>query len=399
MISVGIDVSKGSSTVCLLRPCGEVVLSPFEVAHTQEKLSELVNIIRGYDEETKIVMEATGHYHLPILFVLQEQGFFVSVVNPMLMKKYASVSIRKVKTDKMDALKIAKFGLDYWMDLRAYSFDEDVYRELKFLSRQYFQLMSIRIKYKVMLSSLYDEIMPGISSILNTHSRDFTKDKVVDFVMHFKHYNNITKLSESTFVTRYEKWAKKEGYHFNADKAKQLYNHAKNSITTLRAQMDSTQMITKQLSQGIKTVSDSLKQILSRMQVLAKSLPEYDVIRAMPGIGDNLAPRLIAEIGDIRRFHSAKALIAYAGIDTPPHQSGQFTAANRKISKRGSRYLRQVGFEMILCLKCTSPKADTAVYDFIKKKEAQGKAKKQAMIAGLNKFLRIYYARVNELIS
>ena len=163
--------------------------------------------------------------------------------------------------------------------------------------------------------------------------------------------------------------------------------------------MASTQMITKELSQGIKAVNNSLKQILSRMQVLAKSLPEYEIIRAMPGIGDNLAPRLIAEIGDVRRFHSAKALIAYAGIDTPPHQSGQFTAANCKISKRGSSYLRKVGYEMILCLKSTVPKRDTAVYDFIKKKEAQGKAKKQAMIAGLNKFLRIYYARVNEVTS
>ena len=399
MISVGIDVSKGSSTVCLLKPCGEVLLSPFEVKHTRENLIELVRVIKGYNEETKIVMEATGHYHLPILFTLQEQGFFVSVVNPMLMKKYASVSIRKIKTDKMDALKIAKFGLDYWMDLRAYSLEEDVYRELKFLSRQYFQLMSIRIKYKVTLSSLYDEIMPGINTILCSHSRDFTKDKVVDFVLYFKHYSNIIKLSQSAFLTKYEKWAKKEGYHFNPDKAKQLYNHAQNSITTLCAQMASTQMITKELSQGIKTVNNSLNQILSRMQELAKSLPEYEIIRAMPGVGDNLAPRLIAEIGDVRRFHSAKALIAYAGIDTPPHQSGQFTAANRKISKRGSGYLRKVGYEMILCLKCAVPKTDTAVYDFIKKKEAQGKAKKQAMIAGLNKFLRIYYARVNEVTS
>ena len=102
------------------------------------------------------------------------------------------------------------------------------------------------------------------------------------------------------------------------------------------------------------------------------------------------------EIGDVRRFHNAKSLIAYAGIDAPPYQSGKFTGTNRHISKRGSSTLRKVGFETMTCLvmqkKCGDP-----VYDFIKKKQAEGKACKVAKIAGFNKFLRIYYARVMEV--
>ena len=83
-----------------------------------------------------------------------------------------------------------------------------------------------------------------------------------------------------------------------------------------------------------KEVDAALSIILSRMQELAKSLPEYSVVRGMGGVEEVLAPKLIAEIGDVRRFHSGKALIAYAGIDTPPYESGQFAGSNRKITKR-----------------------------------------------------------------
>ncbi len=77
------------------------------------------------------------------------------------------------------------------------------------------------------------------------------------------------------------------------------------------------------------------------MQELARGLPEYNVVRSMNGVGDVLAPRLIAEIGDVRRFHSGSALIAYAGIDSPPYESGSFVGTKRRISKRGSSLLRK----------------------------------------------------------
>lgn len=85
------------------------------------------------------------------------------------------------------------------------------------------------------------------------------------------------------------------------------------------------------------------------MQELAKILPEYPVVRAMGGVGNVLASKLIAEIGDVRRFHKGKALIVYAGIDVPPYQSGQFTGTDRKISKRGSSSLRKIGYEVMRC--------------------------------------------------
>ena len=116
----------------------------------------------------------------------------------------------------------------------------------------------------------------------------------------------------------------------------------------------------------------------------------------MPCIGDTLAPRIIAEIGDVRRFTNKHALIAYAGIDAPPYQSGAFNATERHISKRGNSYLRKTGFEVMQCLIQHKPEQDE-VYAFIQKKRSEGKSGKEAMIAGLNKFLRIYYGRISEL--
>ena len=135
------------------------------------------------------------------------------------------------------------------------------------------------------------------------------------------------------------------------------------------------------------------------MSELCKSLPEFSVVRTMAGVGDVLAPRIIAEIGDVRRFHSASALIAYAGIDTPPYESGEFRASNRKITKRGSETKQKTGYEIIQALKIVHPQDDNAVYQYLIKKENEGKPLKVAKIAALNKFLRIYYARVKEVYS
>ena len=103
-----------------------------------------------------------------------------------------------------------------------------------------------------------------------------------------------------------------------------------------------------------------------------------------------------AEIGDVRRFHSKRALIAYAGIDAPPYQSGKFCANNRHISKRGNRYLRKTGYEVMQSYVMHKP-ANDPIFTFIEKKRGEGKSGKLAMVAGLNKFLRVYYGKVTEL--
>lgn len=396
MISVGIDVSKGKSTICILKPYGEILKSPYEIKHIEKDLSDLAELISNFKEETRVVLEATGIYHLPVLNYLKKKDIFVSVINPLIMKKYTNLTIRKAKTDKIDSVKIANYGIDNWFHLVNYNISDDLYSELDVLCRQYNQYVSLKVKGKVNLSNLLVKTMPGITNLLRNHDY-IGKYKLNSFVKEFWHYDNITKKSETQFIESYKKWAKREGYHANENKARSIYKLANESITTLDSKMKSTKMLVTEAVRVLKEIEKTLRIILTQMQELAKELDEYNVVREMPGVGDVLAPRLIACIGDVRRFHNAKALIAYAGIDAPPYESGAFKGTQRRISKRGSSYLRKTGFEIMTALKAIKPIEDSKVYDYIVKKELEGKPKKAAKIAGLNKFLRIYYARVKEI--
>ncbi len=135
MTSVGIDVSKGKSMVCILKPYGEMLVAPYEVVHTMPELDRLVSFIQSLEGEVRIVMEATGAYHLPLVSRFKEAGLFVSVVNPYIMKKYAQSEFRKGKTDKMDSIRIANYGIDKWYKLVDFTFPKEVYAQLRFLGQ------------------------------------------------------------------------------------------------------------------------------------------------------------------------------------------------------------------------------------------------------------------------
>jgi transposase len=398
MISVGVDVSKGKSTVCILKPYGEIVCSPFEVQHVEKDLDDLDGLLKKLDGEIRVVMEATGIYHLPVLTFLEEKGYFVSVINPFAMKKYAKDnSIRGAKTDKLDSTIIANYGIDKWFKLQKHEGDEKTYAELKLLGRRYRYYMELHVKALQELTHILDYTMPGIKKIFNSWDEASGKDKLSDFAERFWHYDVIIEQSLDDFVEEYLVWAEEKKYHRSRSKAETVYELASDGIPTLSSSTPSTKMLVQEAVSVLRAVDSSLSHILSRMKDLAKSLPEYTTVRAMGGVGEVLAPKLIAEIGDVRRLHSAKALIAWAGIDPPPYESGQFVGSKRRITKRGSSTLRKVGYEVMRVLKSHKAPEDDAVYNYILKKESEGKDKKHAKIAGLNKFLRIYYARVMEV--
>ena len=400
MNSIGIDVSKEKSTVCILRPYGEVIMAPKDLYHTESDLNNLINMITELDGESRIILEATGAYHFPIVSKLSEAGLFVSVINPYVMKKYACAAVRWGKTDKLDSVRIANYGIDNWFKLQKYKIAAETYEELKILGRQYAHYISMKIESKLALTTLLDRVMPGIKALLTgKRSEEPTKDKLSDFVEKYWHYDNITKMTERKFCEDYCKWAKKKGYYANETKARKIYAMALAGIPTLSSNAPTTKLIVLESVRVLKEINQTLEIILTEMQKIARQFPEYDTVRNMPGVGEVLACKLIAEIGDVRRFHSGSALIAYAGIDAPPYQSGKFNGTQRKISKRGSSLLRKIGFETMRCLKTTKPEQDNAVYLYMLKKESEGKPKKVAKIAALNKFLRIYYARVKSVYN
>lgn len=379
----------------MLKPCGETVCKPFEVRHKDEDLALLHGLLNTLDGEIRIVMEATGIYHLPMLMSLRNKGYFVSVINPFVMKKYArDNSLRGAKTDRLDSIMIANYGLDKWFKLQRYEVDEAIYAELKLLGRQYRRYMELHISALQGLTHLLDYSMPGIKKQFNSWNEANGKDKLSDFVERFWHFDVIREKTLEEFTEEYIEWATEKKYHRSKSKAETVYRLASSGIPTLPSDTPINKMLVQEAISVLRAADSSLSMILARMKELAKSLPEYATVREMGGVGDVLAVKLIAEIGDVRRLHSAKALIAWAGIDPPPYESGKFVGTNRKISKRGSSTLRKVGYEVMRVLKSHREPDDNAVYNYILKKESEGKSKKQAKIAGLNKFLRIYYARV-----
>ncbi len=395
MIAVGIDISKSKSTVAILDSYGAALVTPFNMAHTQPEMNALVSRLKAFDEPVTILLEYTGHYHYPVLKKLQDEGFSVCVVNPYQMKKYGDMEIHRAKTDKKDAIRIATFALEKSYRLVPYSFMEQKYEDLKFLSRQYQQRISFVAKLKVQLINLLDQTMPGITKILELRSRNPEKCALLLFIKRFKSFDEIQRIGKTRFLSAYTTLMKKTPDRYAPQKGLAIYELARESITT-RGEDPYIWAAQDQCVDLLSTAQNAADEIITQMQNIAETIPEYKVLRAMNGVGDRLGPVILAEIGDVRRFHSAKALNSFAGNDAPPYQSGQFESRNRHISKRGSSALRKACFEVMQALKLTKPQ-DDPVYQFILKKEQEGKPYNVAKMAGVNKFLRIYYARAMEL--
>lgn len=394
MYAIGIDVSKGKSTVAIITIEGEVISEPFEIEHTKSGFDLILDKIKDIPkDEIKFIMEATGIFHKSLLKIILDNGYFVCVENPLTIKKYCDMNLRKVKTDKKDSLKIACYGSERWYKLQKYNPSDELYNELKFLSRQYDEQMSVKVTKKIHLTGLIESTFPGLKKIFNG---DSLYCFMLDIYKKYYHAELVLSKSKSSFINDIEKIAKKTGHRIGKRVAEEMYSLALECIPSSPCNQSTQLAVTScvELLQQLEEVTDN---IISRMDEIAMQLPEFDVVSEMSGVGKKIRSRLIAEIGDVRRFKNANSLIAYAGIDTPPFQSGQFTATNRRISKRGNKHLRKVGYETMKSLKTVKPTKDNSVYLYIVKKENEGKGKITAKLAGLNKFLRIYYARIMEL--
>ncbi|WP_337601327.1 IS110 family RNA-guided transposase [Dysosmobacter welbionis] len=380
MTAVGIDVSKGKSVVAARRPGGEVILPPTQVNHTAEELAHLVDRLRKIGGDIRIVMEHTGMYWRPIAHALKEAGFFVSVVNAILIHNFSNNSLRKVKTDKADALKIANYCLAFWTELRNFSDEDETRQMLKMQCRLYERTQKTSVELRNGLISLLDQTFPGINKVLpSPYCSKRGHYKWVDFVKTFWHKDCVKKHSLNAFSNSYQRWCKKEGYRFREAEAEKIYNAAQNAVATFPAN-ESTELLIVQAVDCLNAVYESKAVLRAEMRRLASLLPEYEVVMTMQGAGDITGPKLMAEIGDVRRFTSKRALVAFAGVDAPPFQ------------------LRRTLFQ-IMSVILQHSSLDNAVYLFMDKKRAEGKHFYVYMVAGAAKFLRIYYARVKEYLA
>ena len=392
MNAVGIDVSKGKSMVAALRPFGEVALTPREFPHSTIGLEHLVLTLIDLGEDTRVIMEVTGRYHESIAAALHESGIYVSVLNSILIHQSGGGSVRKVKSDKKDALKIAKYGLDNWEKLREYTPMETIRQQLKLFSRQYNLYMKTILALQNNLISLTDKTFPGVNELLTSPERADGHLKWVDFVTDFWHCECVCRMSEKTFTEHYKKWCKRKGYHFSCGKAPDLYASSCGHFTTL-PKNDNTKLLLTSAAGELTAAAEILATIRAELIRLAKLLPESETVHAIYGVGEITGAQLIAEIGDVRRFPNRSSLIAFAGVDPEVNQSSKLVSKSNKTTKRGSTHLRKTLYQIICTYLKRSP-ADEPVYQFLDKKRAEGKPYFVYMTAAANKFLRIYYARV-----
>lgn len=397
MNAAGIDVSKGKSMVSVLRPFGEVVAKPFEVRHTASELRELANYLKSLDGETRVILEHTGRYYEPVAQLLHDAGVFVSAVNPKLIKDYGNNSLRRVKTDKADSRKIARYGLDNWVELRQHTPMDTIRYQLKTMNRQYGLYSKTKVSMKNNLISLLDQTYPGVNALFTSPAREDGSQKWVDFAASFWHLDCVRNVSLASFTERYRKWSKRHGYNFSNEKAAEIYENAKNQIAMLPKDAMSKLLIHQAIDQ-LNAASRTVELLRTEMNRLAERLPEYPVVMAMGGVGKSLGPQLMAEIGDVTRFAHKGSLAAYAGVDPGANQSGTHEAKSTASSKSGSPELRKTLFLVMSALLQTSL-ADDAVFQFLDKKHAEGKPYYVYMTAGANKFLRVYYGKVKEFLA
>lgn len=397
MTVVGIDVSKGKSRVAAMKPGGELVAAPYEVRHSDIELSHLALDVLCMEPDTRVVMEATGRYHEPVAALLHSEGIFVSILNPLLIKQSGAGSLRKVKSDPKDALKIAKYGLDNWSTLREYTPMEAIRQQLKLCARQ----CDLYNKNIVMLTnnliSLSDKTFPRVNELFSSPEKADGHLKWVDFYRSFWHCDCINRMSPNAFEERYKKWCKRKGYHFSTDAADALYAASCGSYTTLPRDNNAKLLVTVAADQLI-ALRENQSKLEAEMLNVCKQLPEYETVMAMYGVGKSTGPHLMAELGDVRRFPHRSSIVAFAGVDPGVVGSGKMQLFSVTTSKRGSPQLRKALFQVVSTYVKCKPENE-AVYQFYAKKRDEGKPFFVCTTAAANKFLRIYYARVKECLN
>lgn len=161
--AVGIGVSKGRSMVAARQPGGVILAAPFKINHTATELNQLIQMLHQYPGEVRIVMEHTGAYWRPIALALVNAGFYVSVVNAMLIHDFHDNSLRRVKTNKADALKIANYALTFWAELRPYTGEDEIRQLLKTQCHLYERIITSSVSLRNGLIALLDQTFPGIN--------------------------------------------------------------------------------------------------------------------------------------------------------------------------------------------------------------------------------------------
>lgn len=383
---ISLDVSKGSSFYQGFKGLDEPITKPKKIEHNLEGFKELLNlkekIKKQYNEDCVVIFESTGIYHKPLQTYLDEHDFKYTIISPLLSAKVRKSDIRGTKTDAKDCASIAK--VFYLKELRIYTKIDEIYADLKEKSRYYDFLVDEMKRWKIEFRRLLDIIYPGFDRVYD----DLYGDFIQTFLLEYSHTEMIRKRRLDTIAKFLEKHTcHKEAYCIRqAQIIKEYAENCASGCSSKSYLVNQFDTVIHNLNAQIKHLQIVLEEIIE----LAKTLPNYDSIASIPGIGENLAARILAEIGDISRFNNVSQLVAFSGVDPQIYQSGQVSGLHLRISKKGNKKLRCLLYLAVTCMIKTS--RDTSIVDFYKKKKADGLASKSALVASMNKLIRIIYS-------
>ena len=268
MNAVGIDVSKSKSVVAIMRPFGEIVSTPFEIKHTASDIHSLIELINSVEGESRIVMEHTGRYYEVLAHQLLEANLFVSAINPKLIKDFDNDSLRKVKSDKADAVKIARYALDKWQNLKQYNVMDELRNQLKTMNRQFGFYMKHKTAMKNNLIGILDQTYPGVNTYFDSPARSDGSQKWVDFASTYWHVDCVRKVSLNAFIDHYQNWCKRKKYNFSQSKAEEIYGKAKELVPVLPKDAI-TKLIIKQAVYQLNSASTTVESLRTLMNETA----------------------------------------------------------------------------------------------------------------------------------
>lgn len=380
MYFVGIDISKYKHDCFICTETGEVIEENLSFTNTNEGFNQLLNLLKSLDnnQEIKIGFEATGHYGMNLKLFLEKNNYSFMEFNHALVKRFISTqTLRRTKTDKKDAMLITKYliSLDYKPHPKQFYHKYS----LKSLSRMREKLVKQRSYYEVQITNILDIIFPEFKPFFNN---DFSKTslyilskyKTPDKIKNIKDFDSIRKVSRGKFTSA------------NFIKLKEI---AKNSIGVsndiFEIELEALLTLHSSIQVQINKLENKIEYIIKELNPPTLSIKEIGIISCA---------RIISEFGDLSRFKSADACVAFAGIESSISQSGTETHTGHMV-KHGSGHLRYFLMNAADYVFMHEP----IFTEFYYKKRSEGKSYRVALTHVAKKLIRIIYKLESENIT
>jgi len=382
-------LAKDKSVAAAFSAYGNIVHKPFSFPHSPQGVSSLLPLLAQLEASTgkrpHIVLEATGNYSKPLVSFFSAKGYPVVVLNPLLTHQLKKKATRKVKTDPIDALRIAQaFYLEEASPIN--ELDSKIL-ELRALCRQHYQCTALYGSVQVHFRSVLDLVLfPGYDKSF----QNLCNPTSLQLLSTFPSPKTLLEANPEDVLRILLN--NRRGLAWNRQKLAALLSIARDSLPDSDATF-AHQIALRNYIGLLQSHQTGLSDLQHHLLQLASSLPEHALLRSIPGVGPLTAATIQAEIGDIKRFPSVKQLTAFAGLDSSVYESGTFKANQNRISKRGSSYLRTALFQASVAgiSKQINGPRNEILSRYYQLKRSQGKPAKVAIIATANKLLRIVY--------